>query len=270
MEAIKAAGYRPGKDIGIGMDVAASEFYQDGNYVLKSENKRLSTGADDRPARRPGRALPDHLHRGRPGRGRLEGLEGADRPARADRCRWWATTSSSPTPRSSARGSSRAIGNSILIKLNQIGTVTETLEAIELAKNAGYTTVISHRSGETEDSFIADLAVGVERRPDQDRLHVPQRPDRQVQPADPHRGGTGRGGPLLQDISDLHRRQPILEPGRRGRAGRRGTGHPAHRGVLMPFNTKFIFVTGGVLSSLGKGLASAVHRRAAREPRSAR
>ena len=59
------------------------------------------------------------------------------------------------------KGIEQGIGNSILIKLNQIGTVSETLEAIELAKNAGYTTVISHRSGETEDSFIADLAVGV-------------------------------------------------------------------------------------------------------------
>ena len=77
MDAIEAAGYRPGKDIGIGMDVAASEFYQDGKYVLKSAKQRLSSEQHDRASGGPGRALPDALDRGRAGRGRLEGLEDA-------------------------------------------------------------------------------------------------------------------------------------------------------------------------------------------------
>jgi len=70
----------------------------------------------------------------------------------------WATTYSSPTPRASPEASTRA-SNAILIKLNQIGTVTETIDAIELARKSGYNSIISHRSGETEDTFIADLAV---------------------------------------------------------------------------------------------------------------
>ena len=71
----------------------------------------------------------------------------------------WATTSSSPTRRSSQRGIEQGIANSILIKLNQIGTLTETLEAMQMAARASYTAVVSHRSGETEDAFIADLVV---------------------------------------------------------------------------------------------------------------
>ena len=73
------------------------------------------------------------------------------------------------------------------MKLNQIGTVTETLDAIAMARDAGYATIISHRSGETEDTTIADLAVGTVGRPDQDRLGQPQRPRRQIQPAAAHR-----------------------------------------------------------------------------------
>ena len=74
--------------------------------------------------------------------------------------------------------------------MNQIGTLTETLEAIEMARSAGYTAIVSHRSGETEDTFIADLAVGHGRGPDQDRLGQPHRPHREVQPAAAHRRGT--------------------------------------------------------------------------------
>jgi enolase len=160
MDAIQAAGYRPGKDIGIGMDVAASEFYQDGKYVLKSENQRLSSGQmiellGGLVERYPVLSIED-------------GLSEAD-------WKGWKTLTDRlggsvqlvgddifvTNPGIFRKGIEQGIANSILIKLNQVGTVTETLEAVELAKNAGYTTVISHRSGETEDSFIADLAVGV-------------------------------------------------------------------------------------------------------------
>ena len=93
-----------------------------------------------------------------------------------------------------ARGIESDVANAILIKVNQIGTLTETLEAIEMARAAGYLSIISHRSGETEDTFIADLAVATGRGADQDRLGVAHRPRREVQPAAPHRGAAGRGG----------------------------------------------------------------------------
>jgi enolase len=160
MDAIKAAGYRPGKDLGIGMDVAASEFYQDGHYVLKSEKKRLSTGQmigllEGLVERYPIISIEDGLAEGdwKGWKALTDRLGGSVQVVGDD---IFVTN-----PAIFRKGIEQGIGNSILIKLNQIGTVSETLEAIELAKNAGYTTVISHRSGETEDSFIADLAVGV-------------------------------------------------------------------------------------------------------------
>ena len=106
------------------------------------------------------RPLPDRLDRGRHGRGGLGRLEAAHRARSGTGCSWSATTSSSPTPSGSTRGIEAGVGNSILVKVNQIGTLTETLEAIRTAREAGYTAVISHRSGETEDTTIADLAVG--------------------------------------------------------------------------------------------------------------
>ena len=93
-------------------------------------------------------------------------------------------------------GIREGIANSILIKINQIGTLTETFAAIEMAKRAGYTAVISHRSGETEDTIIADIAVGDQRAADQDRVAVALRPHRQVQPVAAHRGRPGRHGQL--------------------------------------------------------------------------
>ncbi len=80
------------------------------------------------------------------------------------------------------QGIDKGIGNSILIKVNQIGTVTETINAVQLAQNNGYTTIMSHRSGETEDTTIADLAVALELRPDQDRISIPYRQDGEIQP----------------------------------------------------------------------------------------
>ena len=105
------------------------------------------------------RALPDRLDRRRHGRGRLGRLEGADRRARPARCSWSATICSSPTARRWSRASRRASPTRILVKVNQIGSLTETLEAVEIAHRAGYACVMSHRSGETEDATIADLAV---------------------------------------------------------------------------------------------------------------
>jgi enolase len=160
MEAIQAAGYRPGKDIGLGMDVASSEFYRNGKYALKSEGKTLSSDQMiDMLAsmldRYPILSIEDGLAEGDwNGWKRMTDRLGGSAQLVGDDI--FVTN-----PAIFQKGIEKGIGNSILIKLNQIGTVTETLEAIDLANQAGYTTVISHRSGETEDSFIADLAVGV-------------------------------------------------------------------------------------------------------------
>ena len=160
MDAIGKAGYKPGKDIGIGLDAAASEFYKSGKYVLKSEKKRLTAVKmidyyegliNDYPIL----SIEDGLAEGdwdgwKKMTDRLEGsvqLVGDD---------IFVTN-----PKIFNKGIEQGLANSILIKLNQIGTVTETLECIELANQVGYTTVVSHRSGETEDTFIADLVVGV-------------------------------------------------------------------------------------------------------------
>jgi len=158
--AIKEAGYKPGKDIGIGLDAAASEFYQKGKYVLKSEKKKLTAAKmvdyyGDLISRYPIVSIEDGLAEQDWKGWKLmtDQLEGDIQIVGDD---IFVTN-----PKIFTKGIEQGIANSILIKLNQIGTLTETLDAIELANQVGYTTVISHRSGETEDSFIADLVVGV-------------------------------------------------------------------------------------------------------------
>ncbi|MBA3028794.1 MAG: phosphopyruvate hydratase [Desulfobacteraceae bacterium] len=160
MKAIEAAGYEPGMDIGIGMDAAASEFYDNKKYVLKSENKKYSAEEmidyyENLIQKYPILSIEDGLaEKDWKNWGVMtERLEGLIQIVGDD---IFVTN-----PKIFEKGIDDGIANSILIKLNQIGTVSETLDAIEMAKEAGYTTVISHRSGETEDAFIADLAVGV-------------------------------------------------------------------------------------------------------------
>ena len=160
VDAIEAAGYRPGKDIGLALDAAASEFYVKKKYVLASEKKKLT--ADEMIT------YYEQLVDTYPILSIEDGL------AEQDWAGWEIMTDRLEgmiqivgddifvtNPKIFNRGIQEGIANSILIKLNQIGTVTETLDAIEMAKQAGYTTVISHRSGETEDTFISDLVVGV-------------------------------------------------------------------------------------------------------------
>ncbi len=160
MQAIEGAGYRPGEDIALALDVASSEFYRDGSYKLAGENRELdAAGLVDFYAELCGR-YP------------IVSIE--DGMAEDDWAGWKALTEKLgdqvqlvgddlfvTNPMRLSRGIGEGIANSILIKVNQIGTLTETLECITTAHRAGYTTVISHRSGETEDTTIADLAVGV-------------------------------------------------------------------------------------------------------------
>jgi enolase len=159
MEAIRQAGYEPGRDIAIAMDVAASELYQDGEYVFKKGDG----------SRRSAKAMVD-LYAGWVDRYPIVSIE--DGLAEDDWDGWKLMTEQlgqrvqlvgddifvTNVDRLS-RGIEQTVGNAILIKVNQIGTLTETLECIDLAKGTGYGVVISHRSGETEDTFIADLAV---------------------------------------------------------------------------------------------------------------
>ena len=159
MAAIAAAGFRPGADIALGLDVASSEFYAAGTYNLASEGKRFSA-----------EQFVDHLQ-GWVDSYPIVTIE--DGMAEGDWEGWLLLTSRLghrvqlvgddlfvTNTKILKEGIDKGIANSILIKINQIGTLTETFAAIEMAKRAGYTAVISHRSGETEDSTIADIAVG--------------------------------------------------------------------------------------------------------------
>lgn len=160
MRAIEAAGYNPGNDIALAIDAAASEFYQDGKYVLAGENKTM--GAEELiefyaklAEQFPLISIEDGL-----AEGDWEGWEIMTREL-GDSLQLVGDDLFVTNPEILAEGIERDVCNSILIKLNQIGTVTETLDTIEMAKTSAYSTVVSHRSGETEDDFIADLAVAV-------------------------------------------------------------------------------------------------------------
>jgi enolase len=159
LEAIQQAGYKPGEEIAIALDPASSEFYQDGKYVFKKSDKSAKSSED--MVRFWAKWARDYP---------IVSLE--DGLAEDDWEGWALLTKElgskiqlvgddlfvTNTERLQ-QGIDRQVANSILIKVNQIGTVTETLAAIDLARRNGYTSIISHRSGETEDTFIADLAV---------------------------------------------------------------------------------------------------------------
>jgi enolase len=160
ISAIKSAGYKPGKDIGIALDAAANEFYKKGKYILSSEKKELTSSQmidyyEDLIEKYPILSIEDGLAEDDWDGWKImtDRLDGSIQVVGDD---IFVTN-----PKIFKKGIEQGIANSILIKLNQIGSVTETLDAIDMANNAGYTTVISHRSGETEDTFIADLVVGV-------------------------------------------------------------------------------------------------------------
>ncbi len=161
LEAIAAAGYKPGEQIAVCLDPAASEFYENGKYVFKKSDRSTHSADDmvkfwaDWARQYPIVSIEDGL-------------------AEDDWDGWKALTKElgrtvqlvgddlfvTNTQRLE-RGIQQGVANSILIKLNQIGTVTETIEAIEMARRAGYTAIVSHRSGETEDAFIADFVVAM-------------------------------------------------------------------------------------------------------------
>ncbi len=158
MKAIEAAGYKPGEDIALALDSASSEFYKGGFYKLDGEGKSLDAAGmvafyEDLCARYPIISIEDGM-------------------AEDDWAGWKHLTDRLGSkvqlvgddlfvtnPKRLADGIEKGVANSILVKVNQIGTLTETLDAVEMAHRAGYTSILSHRSGETEDATIADLAV---------------------------------------------------------------------------------------------------------------
>jgi enolase len=158
MQAIEKAGFKPGKDVALGLDAASTEFFKDGKYHLDGEGKVLDAGGMVDFYAKLAAAYP------------IVSIE--DGMAEDDWAGWKALTDKLggkvqlvgddlfvTNPARLADGIKRGVANAILIKVNQIGTLTETLEAVEMAHKAGYRAVMSHRSGETEDATIADLAV---------------------------------------------------------------------------------------------------------------
>ena len=157
-KAIESAGYRPGDDVFLALDPAATEFYKNGKYVLSGEGKTLDAEGmarylADLAARYPIVSIEDGM-----AEDDWAGWAALTREI-GDRVQLVGDDLFVTNPKRLAEGIRKGVANSILIKVNQIGTLSETLETIEMAQRAAYTTVISHRSGETEDATIADLAV---------------------------------------------------------------------------------------------------------------
>jgi enolase len=176
LEAIQKSGYQPGKEVALGIDAAATEFYRNGAYFLKVEKKSKRTSVEMID-------FYEALIKKFP----IVSIE--DGLAEDDWKGWKAMTARLgkkiqlvgddlfvTNPKRLLRGIREGVGNAILVKLNQIGTLTETLEVIEIAKKANYHTIISHRSGETEDTTISDLAVGT--NAGQIKTGAPSRTDR--------------------------------------------------------------------------------------------
>jgi enolase len=160
LRAIERAGYRAGEEVLLGLDVAASEFYEDGRYRLRGEGVERSSAEmvrlyADWVARYPICSIEDGL-----AEGDWEGWAALSRSL-SGRCQLVGDDLFVTNPVILREGIERRIANAVLVKLNQIGTLSETLETLRIAEQAHYARVISHRSGETEDTTIADLAVGV-------------------------------------------------------------------------------------------------------------
>ena len=158
MASIERAGYKPGDDVMLALDCAATEFFKDGKYVIAGEGKVLEPGAmadylADLVARYPILSIEDGM-----AEDDFEGWK-ALTDAVGHKVQLVGDDLFVTNPKRLRDGIARGLANSLLVKVNQIGTLTETLEAIRVAERAGYTAVMSHRSGETEDATIADLAV---------------------------------------------------------------------------------------------------------------
>ncbi|SES69447.1 enolase [Salinibacillus kushneri] len=175
VEAIEAAGYKPGEQVKLAMDVASSEIYEDGKYNLKGEgvvrtSEEMVQWYEELVNKFPIVSIEDGLDEND-----WEGHKVLTERI-GDRVQLVGDDLFVTNTERLGRGIEQGVGNSILVKVNQIGTLTETFEAIEMAKTAGYTAIISHRSGETEDATIADIAVAT--NAGQIKTGAPSRTDR--------------------------------------------------------------------------------------------
>lgn len=175
MEAIQQAGYKPGEDVFLALDVASTEFYKDGKYVLEGEgitrtSEEMIAFYEELCSKYPIISIEDGLAE--------DDWEGWKKltDALGKKVQLVGDDLFVTNTERLGQGIEQGIGNSILVKVNQIGTLTETFDAIEMAKRAGYTAVISHRSGETEDTIIADIAVAT--NAGQIKTGAPSRTDR--------------------------------------------------------------------------------------------
>jgi enolase len=158
MKSIEGAGYRPGEDVALALDCAATEFYKGGKYQMEGEGKSLDSGGmvkylADLVSRYPIVSIEDGM-----AEDDWQGWKGLTE-AIGGKCQLVGDDLFVTSTQRLARGIKERIGNSILVKVNQIGSLTETMEAVAMAQRSAYTAVISHRSGETEDNTIADIAV---------------------------------------------------------------------------------------------------------------
>ncbi len=158
MRSIEGAGYKPGEDVALALDCAATEFFKDGKYQMEGEGKALDSGGMTKylanlMARFPIVSIEDGM-----AEDDWEGWK-ALTEAIGSKCQLVGDDLFVTNTERLERGIKERIGNSILVKVNQIGSLTETFEAVAMAHRAAYTAVISHRSGETEDATIADIAV---------------------------------------------------------------------------------------------------------------
>ena len=204
LEAITAAGYKPGEQISIALDPAASEFYDkaSGKYVFKKSDKSAHSSAEMAAywtswvEKYPIVSLEDGMAEDDWAGWKITDAKRRQQKRPRRKFSFVGDDLFVTNTERLSRGINEGIANAILIKLNQIGSVTETIDAIELARKAGYNSVISHRSGETEDTFIADLAVATAAGQIKTGSGSPHRSHRQVQPASAHRGRTGWGRAL--------------------------------------------------------------------------
>lgn len=193
VKAIEEAGYKPGEDFMIAIDAASSEWWNDEEkcYIQPKSGKKMTQQQlvkmwKNFAEKYPIISLEDGMAE--------EDWEGWEMLTKAlgDKIQLVGDDLFVTNTQRLKKGIDLGVANSILIKVNQIGSLTETLDAIQMANRAGYTAIVSHRSGETEDATIADIAVALNAGPDQDRRAQPHGPRGQVQPAPPHRGRTGR------------------------------------------------------------------------------
>ena len=192
-EAVEAAGLKLGNDIALALDVAASEFHEDGAYAFEGGTQvrdEMIAYYAELVAAYPIVSIEDPLDE--------DDWDGwkAMTDQLGDKIQIVGDDLFVTNVERLQRGIDGGQANALLVKVNQIGSLTETLDAVELAHRNGFRCMMSHRSGETEDTTIADLAVADELRPDQDRRPGPLRPGREVQPAAAHRGRARRRGAL--------------------------------------------------------------------------